>query len=245
MGGSATKGLFAGARGGSRALADYILNQRSQRNALAAEGRQEARTIATETRKQKAGAPLQQAEIEYYNARAKAAGKETEPKMPTESNVLGLALQEALETGDFSKYERAKQAGKEPENPAYSKGQAFDDAVKLFPKATLSSDQSNENLMSIIRHGQPVHKIETPAMQDIQPKADSLFNMQNFGQWDAPGQQQQPLPQGGGSWPRPPQEVNINEHPELIKAFNDLQRGAINRAKYEDFKMKYLASLEM
>ena len=79
MGGSLTKGLFAGAHGGSRALAEYILNQRSQRNALAAEGRQEARTIATETRKQRAGAPLQQAQVDYYDARAKAAGKPPEP----------------------------------------------------------------------------------------------------------------------------------------------------------------------
>ena len=143
-----------------------------------------------------------------------------------------------------------KEASGGDDKPAYSKGASLDDARQLMTVTEpMGFSTSPDGTQKFSMGGKT-----QPTLQELQPKADSLFNMQNYGQWDAPVQQpvQQSVQQGAGSWPGPPQgqvqqqqTINISEHPELIKAFNDLQRGAINRAKYEDFKMKYLASLEM
>lgn len=104
--------------------------------------------------------------------------------------------------------------------PAYTKGQAFDDAVKMFPKANLSSAQQNENMIAIMRGGSPIHTTETPSLQDIQPKADSLYNMQNLGQWTQPGQ--------GDT--------------EIAKAQQYLKEGKITKEQYVEWLSQYIGN---
>lgn len=186
MAGSLFKGLLAGARGTSQALSDdakltfanYLYNQRKKQDRDASEG-------------------LTQAQTDYYNARTRALGKEPPkpepgpPKPLTKSQVEGSALQALFDADpqfakDYFSKDRGGTGEKGPKKPDYSKSAAFDDAMKLFPKASLSPAQSNENIMSIIKGGQPIHTIETPPLQDVQAKSDSLFNMQNYGQYEMP-----------------------------------------------------------
>ena len=190
MGGSLTKGLFAGAHGGSRALAEYILNQRSQRNALAAEGRQEARTIATETRQQRAGAPLQQAQVDYYDARAKAAGKDKpkpEPKLPTESQIKAKMLDELFQMDP----DRAMQIAFPPKTPKGNtkdgdKGPSAGDLNLAYSRhgGQMTAAEEAANLEAENAGQKIPYPLVSP--DELMASADSLKTLRETGAWPEP-----------------------------------------------------------
>lgn len=95
---------------------------------------------------------------------------EKEAKPPEPKYIKGPdGIYEVDPTTHTAKKITAFPKEEKPDKQGYSRAQSFDDALKVTPA-------------QIDEQGNPL----APAMQDVQPKADSLFNMQNFGQWDAP-----------------------------------------------------------
>jgi hypothetical protein len=192
MGGSFSRGIFAGAKGGSRALADYILTQQALQEKRAAEGRAEARTIAGEVRKQRA-ATVQMSQSEYDNTTGKPA---EQPKPLTKAQVEGQALAELFQSDPaamrdyFLKKEKPPKVEtpktEKPPKPEYSKKDALNDALKFVPKQELTDEQNYANQNAAAK-GLPLpYTIAPPSMIDVTAKAGSLYNKLNFGQWEAP-----------------------------------------------------------
>lgn len=194
-------GALAGAKGASYALLQNYLRKQADEASQAELASQNA---------------LRTAQTGYYDR-----GNQPKPaKAPTKTEIEGAYLDQLLQDPENARqYFLKPKEGEKPKGftlgdtryefdeasgqwkavaknpsvnsgsnkPGYTRGQSFDDA-----RMTLTQDQPmtmNTKTGEINLGGKVV-----PPLGDIQARADSLFNMNNYGMWELPNNQGTPSP---------------------------------------------------